>query len=53
MRGFIQQPSTSPDTAAIHIAAGFDIPTTAFFTTIAPDLRARLSALQACFLTGS
>jgi len=31
----------APDTAAIHIAAGFDIPTTAFFTTIAPDLRAR------------
>ncbi|SAK99502.1 hypothetical protein AWB81_05741 [Caballeronia arationis] len=29
------------DTAALHIAAGFDVPTTAFFTTIAPDLRAR------------
>ncbi|WP_243830225.1 glycosyltransferase family 9 protein [Caballeronia sp. SBC1] len=31
----------APDTAAIHIAAGFNIPTTAFFTTIAPDLRVR------------
>lgn len=31
----------TPDTAAVHIAAGFDIPTTAFFTTIAPDLRVR------------
>lgn len=31
----------TPDTAALHIAAGFDIPTTAFFTTIAPELRAR------------
>ncbi|KQR85496.1 ADP-heptose--LPS heptosyltransferase [Burkholderia sp. Leaf177] len=31
----------TPDTAALHIAAGFDIPTTAFFTTIAPDLRVR------------
>jgi hypothetical protein len=31
----------TPDTAAVHIAAGFDIPTTAFFTTIAPELRAR------------
>jgi hypothetical protein len=29
------------DTAALHVAAGFDVPTTAFFTTIAPDLRAR------------
>jgi hypothetical protein len=29
------------DTAAVHIAAGFDIPTTAFFTTIAPEWRAR------------
>ena len=29
------------DTAALHIAAGFDVPTTAFFTTIAPQLRAR------------
>jgi hypothetical protein len=29
------------DTAGVHIAAGFDIPTTAFFTTIAPDLRVR------------
>jgi hypothetical protein len=29
------------DTAALHIAAGFDVPTTAFFTTIAPELRAR------------
>jgi hypothetical protein len=31
----------TPDTAALHIAAGFDIPTTAFFTTISPDLRVR------------
>jgi hypothetical protein len=31
----------TPDTAAVHIAAGFDIPTTAVFTTIAPDLRVR------------
>ena len=31
----------TPDTAALHIAAGFDIPTTAFFTTIAPALRVR------------
>jgi hypothetical protein len=31
----------TPDTAALHIAAGFDIPTTAFFTTIAPGLRVR------------
>lgn len=31
----------APDTAAIHIAAGFNVPTTAFFTTIAPDLRVR------------
>jgi hypothetical protein len=29
------------DTAALHIAAGFDVPTTAFFTTIASNLRAR------------
>ncbi len=29
------------DTAALHIAAGFDVPTTAFFTTIAPQMRAR------------
>jgi hypothetical protein len=29
------------DTAAVHIAAGFDVPTTAFFTTVAPDLRVR------------
>jgi hypothetical protein len=29
------------DTAALHIGAGFDVPTTAFFTTIAPHLRAR------------
>jgi hypothetical protein len=29
------------DTAAVHIAAGFDVPTTAFFTTIAPELRVR------------
>jgi hypothetical protein len=31
----------TPDTAALHIAAGFDIPTTGFFTTIAPALRVR------------
>ncbi|BAN23932.1 glycosyltransferase family protein [Caballeronia insecticola] len=29
------------DTAALHVAAGFDIPTTAFFTTIPAPLRAR------------
>ena len=29
------------DTAALHIAAGFDVPTTAFFTTIPPAMRAR------------
>ena len=29
------------DTAAVHIAAGFDVPTTAFFTTIEPELRVR------------
>jgi hypothetical protein len=29
------------DTAAVHIAAGFDVPTTAFFSTIAPELRMR------------
>lgn len=29
------------DTAAVHIAAGFGVPTTAFFTTIAPVLRVR------------
>ncbi|SAK71493.1 hypothetical protein AWB77_03029 [Caballeronia fortuita] len=29
------------DTAALHVAAGFDIPTTAFFTTIPASLRAR------------
>ncbi|SAK70611.1 Glycosyltransferase family 9 (heptosyltransferase) [Caballeronia hypogeia] len=29
------------DTAALHIAAGFDVPTTAFFTTIPAHLRAR------------
>lgn len=29
------------DSAALHIAAGFDIPTTAFFSSIEPDLRAR------------
>ncbi|SAL38882.1 glycosyltransferase family 9 protein [Caballeronia humi] len=29
------------DTAALHIAAGFDVPTTAFFTTIPPSMRAR------------
>jgi hypothetical protein len=29
------------DTAAVHIAAGFDIPTTAFFSTVPPALRAR------------
>ena len=31
----------TPDTAAVHIAAGFDVPTTAFFTTVAPELRVR------------
>lgn len=31
----------STDTAAVHIAAGFDVPTTAFFTTIRPELRVR------------
>ncbi|SAL72163.1 hypothetical protein AWB71_04468 [Caballeronia peredens] len=29
------------DTAALHVAAGFDVPTTAFFTTIPAPLRAR------------
>ncbi|WP_431224564.1 hypothetical protein ACQ86O_06445 [Serratia sp. L9] len=29
------------DTAAVHIAAGYDVPTTAFFTSIAPELRVR------------
>ncbi|MEM5389809.1 ADP-heptose--LPS heptosyltransferase [Paraburkholderia phymatum] len=29
------------DTAAVHIAAGFDVPTAAFFTTIPPDQRVR------------
>ncbi|WP_434116254.1 glycosyltransferase family 9 protein [Paraburkholderia caffeinilytica] len=29
------------DTAAVHIAAGFDVPTVAFFTTIPPELRVR------------
>jgi hypothetical protein len=29
------------DTAAVHVAAGFNVPTTAFFTTIAPELRVR------------
>ncbi|SDC67763.1 glycosyltransferase family 9 protein [Paraburkholderia lycopersici] len=29
------------DTAAVHIAAGFDVPTVAFFTTIPPGLRVR------------
>ena len=33
------------DTAAVHIAAGFDVPATAFFTTVAPDLRVRDYAL--------
>ncbi|MDR5772357.1 MULTISPECIES: ADP-heptose--LPS heptosyltransferase [unclassified Caballeronia] len=31
----------TPDTAALHIAAGFDVPTTAFFTTIGAALRSR------------
>lgn len=31
----------SADTAAVHIAAGFDVPTTALFTTIRPDFRVR------------
>lgn len=29
------------DTAAVHIAAGFDVPTAAFFTTVPSDLRVR------------
>ncbi len=29
------------DSSALHVAAGFDVPTTAFFTTIASNLRAR------------
>jgi hypothetical protein len=29
------------DTAAVHIAAGFDVPTVAFFTTITSELRVR------------
>ncbi|CAE6819053.1 hypothetical protein R69746_05969 [Paraburkholderia aspalathi] len=29
------------DTAAVHIAAGFDVPTVAFFTTISSELRVR------------
>lgn len=29
------------DTAAVHVAAGFGVPTTAFFTTVAPELRVR------------
>ncbi|WP_087656259.1 glycosyltransferase family 9 protein [Caballeronia terrestris] len=29
------------DTAALHVAAGFDVPTTGFFTTIPPSMRAR------------
>ncbi|MEX3005375.1 glycosyltransferase family 9 protein [Serratia fonticola] len=29
------------DTAAVHIAAGYNVPTTAFFTSIAPELRVR------------
>jgi hypothetical protein len=41
--GFIKDARhlVAPDTAAIHIAAGFNVPTTAFFTTIAPQLRVR------------
>jgi len=41
--GFIKHARhlVAPDTAAIHIAAGFNIPTTAFFTTIAPQVRVR------------
>jgi hypothetical protein len=31
----------SADTSAVHIAAGFDVPTTALFTTIKPALRVR------------
>ncbi|WP_228934110.1 glycosyltransferase family 9 protein [Paraburkholderia saeva] len=31
----------SGDTAAVHAAAGFDVPTIAFFTTIEPALRVR------------
>lgn len=29
------------DSAAVHIAAGYEVPTTAFFTSIAPQLRVR------------
>lgn len=29
------------DTAAVHVAAGFSVPSTAYFTTIAPALRVR------------
>jgi hypothetical protein len=29
------------DTAAVHIAAGFKVPTTAFFSSIEPELRVR------------
>lgn len=29
------------DSAALHIAAGFDVPTTAFFSSVGPGLRAR------------
>ena len=41
--GFIKHARhlVAPDTAAIHIAAGFNVPTTAFFTTIAPQVRVR------------
>jgi hypothetical protein len=31
----------APDTAALHVADGFDVPTLACFTTIAPALRVR------------
>ncbi|HDR9039067.1 TPA: ADP-heptose--LPS heptosyltransferase [Burkholderia vietnamiensis] len=31
----------APDTAALHIADGFDVPTLGCFTTIAPELRVR------------
>lgn len=29
------------DSAALHVAAGFDVPTTAFFSSVGPGLRAR------------
>jgi hypothetical protein len=35
------QALVSADSAAVHVAAGFDVPTTAIFTTIDPKLRVR------------